>query len=121
MSDQARPSRRPAFTLAELLVVMAIIALLATITVVAVGAIAKDARIASAKNTIVASLGNARAIAMKDNEVVMVAFRAVPKGGEAVDVGGFQFRVLGADSRRIHLLELHQLDEPESSRVAADG
>ncbi|MCP3904523.1 MAG: type II secretion system protein [Planctomycetes bacterium] len=69
-----RWSRR-AFTLAELLVVMAIIGILATVTVVAVGRITDDARISSAINTVTAGLDNARAFAIKRNRVVMAVFR----------------------------------------------
>jgi prepilin-type N-terminal cleavage/methylation domain-containing protein len=64
-----------AFTLAELLVAMAIIALLATITVVAVGGIANDARLATGKNTVTTVLDNARALAIRRNRVVLVVFR----------------------------------------------
>jgi prepilin-type N-terminal cleavage/methylation domain-containing protein len=67
-------ARSAGFTLAELLVVMAIIGIVAVVTVIAVGRIARDARLASATNTVTASLGNARAIAMKTNEPVMVVF-----------------------------------------------
>ncbi|MHC5113918.1 MAG: pilus assembly FimT family protein [Planctomycetota bacterium] len=70
----ARGGRR-AFTLAELLVVMAIIGILATVTVVAVGKITDDARISSAINTVTAGLDNARALAIKRNRVVMAVFR----------------------------------------------
>jgi prepilin-type N-terminal cleavage/methylation domain-containing protein len=70
------------FTLAELLVVMAIIAILATVTVVAMRAISADARLSSGVNAVVAALDNARALAMKNNQIVMVAFRPRQQGNE---------------------------------------
>jgi len=41
--------------------------------------------------------------------VVMSAFGHLPKRHEATELGGFRFRVLNADSRRIHLLRLTPL------------
>ncbi|MFO0873725.1 MAG: prepilin-type N-terminal cleavage/methylation domain-containing protein [Phycisphaerales bacterium] len=64
-----------AFTLIELLVVMGILLLLSVLTTVAVGGIARDARLAAAQNTVVTVLGNARAIAIQDNKMVLVTFR----------------------------------------------
>lgn len=64
------------FTLTELLVVMGIIAVLGAITVIAIRAISKDAKLASATNAVKASLDNARGLAIKNNKVVLVAFRA---------------------------------------------
>lgn len=64
------------FTLTELLVAIGIIAVLTTLTVFSVKGISKSARLSSATNTIVAVLGNARALAMKNNRPVLVAFRA---------------------------------------------
>ncbi len=64
-----------AFTLAELLVVMAIVAILATISVISIGSIAKEARVSSAKNAVVAALEQARGYAMRHNTLVMVTFR----------------------------------------------
>ncbi len=69
-----RPSRH-AFTLTELLVVMGLIGLLSVLTLVSVRAIAKDARLSSAVNTVMAGLDNARALAMKKNTNVLVIFR----------------------------------------------
>ncbi len=66
--------RRCAFTLTELLVVMGVIAVLATLTLVSVRAITDNARLSSATNTVMAALDNARALAMKKNKPVMVAF-----------------------------------------------
>ncbi|MCH8344491.1 MAG: prepilin-type N-terminal cleavage/methylation domain-containing protein [Planctomycetes bacterium] len=67
--------RRCAFTLTELLVVMGVIAVLATLTLVSVRAITDSARLSSATNTVMAALDNARALAMKKNKLVLVAFR----------------------------------------------
>ncbi|MCZ6734836.1 MAG: prepilin-type N-terminal cleavage/methylation domain-containing protein [Planctomycetota bacterium] len=67
--------RRCAFTLVELLVVMGVIAVLATVTLVSVRAITDNARLSSATNTVMAALDNARALAMKKNKLVLVAFR----------------------------------------------
>ncbi len=69
-------SDQRAFTLIELLVSMAIIAIIAAVTVIGVRTVAEDAKISSAKNTIAAVLDNARGLAMKENTVVMVVFRA---------------------------------------------
>lgn len=68
--------RRRAFTLAELLVVMAIVAVIATITVIAVGDIARGARVSSGRNALTAALETARSYAMKHNTVTLVTFRA---------------------------------------------
>ena len=62
------------FTLTELLIVMGVIAILSTLTMVSVRALAKDARLSSATNTVMAALDNARALAMKRNKPVLVAF-----------------------------------------------
>lgn len=76
---QSRPMRRlAAFTLLELLVVMGILLILAVLTTISVGKITRDAKLANATNTIVASLGTARAIAVRDNTFVMVTFRIAP-------------------------------------------
>jgi len=64
-----------AFTLLELLVVMGILLVLATLTGISVTKVTRDAKLASATNTLVAALGNARAIAIRDNTYVMVTFR----------------------------------------------
>ncbi len=75
-----------AFTLTELLIVMGVIAALSVLTLVSVRAIARDARMASATNTVVASLDNARALAMKNNNIVLVVFRARLDGDDGVVV-----------------------------------
>ena len=64
-----------AFTLLELLVVMGILLVLAVLTAISVGKVTRDAKLANATNTVVASLGTARAIAIRDNAYVMVTFR----------------------------------------------
>lgn len=65
---------RAAFTLTELLVVMGIIAVLGGITALGFRAIAKDAKLASGKNAVMAVLDNARGLAMKNNRPTMVMF-----------------------------------------------
>ena len=78
---QARANLRPrraAFTLLELLVVMGILLVLAVLTAFSVGKVTSDAKLANATNTLVAMLGNARAIAVRDNAYVMVTFRVAP-------------------------------------------
>jgi prepilin-type N-terminal cleavage/methylation domain-containing protein len=69
----ARPPR--GFTLLELLVVMGILLVLSVLTAVSVGALSRDARISAATNQVVAALGTARGIAIRDNAYVLVAFR----------------------------------------------
>lgn len=75
MNRTIPPRVRRAFTLIELLAVMGILVLLAVLTVAGVGRISKDARISTAVNRITAALGNARAIAIKDNAFVLVVFK----------------------------------------------
>lgn len=62
------------FTLAELLVVMGIVALLATITAIGVEKVASGSRLSGATSTVMAALGEARAIAIKENKPTCVAF-----------------------------------------------
>jgi prepilin-type N-terminal cleavage/methylation domain-containing protein len=71
------------FTLAELLVVMGIIAVLGALTVLSYRGIAKDAKLASGRNTVAAVLDNARGLAMKNNRLVLVAFRPRLEGYNA--------------------------------------
>ncbi len=74
-----RASRAPsAFTLLELLVVMGILLILATLTTISVGKVTRDAKLANATNVLVAALGHARAVAIRDNAFVMVTFRIAP-------------------------------------------
>jgi prepilin-type N-terminal cleavage/methylation domain-containing protein len=76
MSARTGPSRcRLAFTLTELLVVIAVISVLSVLTLVSIKAITSDARIASGSNAVSAALENARSLALKDNAVVLVVFR----------------------------------------------
>jgi prepilin-type N-terminal cleavage/methylation domain-containing protein len=69
---------RRAFTLLELLVVMGILLILATLTAISVGKVTRDAKLANATNTLIAALGNARAVAIRDNAYVLVTFRMAP-------------------------------------------
>ncbi len=77
-----------AFTLLELLIVMGVIAALSVLTLVSVGQIVNDARLSSATNTVVATLDNARAAALRRNAVVVVVFRPRFEGQaeQAVDL-----------------------------------
>ncbi|MGA0172681.1 MAG: pilus assembly FimT family protein [Phycisphaerales bacterium] len=75
MSGVAPSRLRRAFTLIELRGVMGILVLLAVLTVAGVGRISKDARLSTAVNRITAALGNARAIAIKENAFVLVVFK----------------------------------------------
>lgn len=75
MRTRRPTTRRPAFTLTELIVVMGIITVLATLTLVSVKVISGDARLASATNMVTAALDNARALAMRRNTIVLVVFR----------------------------------------------
>ena len=43
--------------------------------------------------------------------LVANAFGRLPKRGEAVEIGGFRFRVLRADSRRLHTLNVTRLPQ----------
>jgi prepilin-type N-terminal cleavage/methylation domain-containing protein len=81
---QSLHAPRGGFTLAELLVVIAIIAILSTVTLFAVGRMAREARLSSATNTLVATLDNARTLAIRDNKPVLVVFRPrlAPDGRE---------------------------------------
>jgi prepilin-type N-terminal cleavage/methylation domain-containing protein len=85
----SRPMRRPSrgFTLAELLIVMGVIGVLSTLTLVSIRAITRDARLSSATNTVMAALDNARALAMKRNQPVLVAFYPRVEGRQSrVDI-----------------------------------
>ena len=63
------------FTLVELVVVIIIIALIAGFSAMAYSKIAKNMRLSTAKNTIIAALDNARAYAIKNNRYVITVFR----------------------------------------------
>ena len=77
---------RAAFTLTELLVAIGIIAVLSALTAVSIRGVAKDARMASSRNTVTAALDNARALAMKNNKLMMVVFRPKWDGPKKVYV-----------------------------------
>ncbi len=68
-------SPRRGFTLIELLIVMGVIGVLSVLTLVSITAITADARLSSATNTVTAALANARALAMKNNAIVLIVFR----------------------------------------------
>jgi type II secretory pathway pseudopilin PulG len=73
-----RAVRSRAFTLLELLAVIGMLLALTTMTVVGVSSVTRDANVASAVNTVVAVLGEARAVALRDNAYVAVTFRVAP-------------------------------------------
>lgn len=56
--------------------------------------------------------------------LVLNGFGRVPERGETISIGDFEFRVLRADSQRIHLLELRLLsgiDEAQNSMAKANS
>jgi prepilin-type N-terminal cleavage/methylation domain-containing protein len=68
---------RPGFTLLELLIVIAIITVLSVVTVISVGSIARDVNLSTGINRVTATLGSARAEAIRSNTPVLVSFRMV--------------------------------------------
>jgi len=46
--------------------------------------------------------------------LVLQAFGRLPKRGEAADIGSLRFRVVRADSRRLHTLQVESLVPPEA-------
>ena len=53
--------------------------------------------------------------------LVVNAFGHLPKRGESVEVGGFRFTVMRADSRRVHLLSIERLErEPQPAADPED-
>ena len=42
--------------------------------------------------------------------VVMANLGHMPKPGESIDINGFQFKILAADNRRIHLIQVTRVD-----------
>ena len=74
MSKQLFHARRCGFTLVELIVVIAVMTILASISGLAFRRIAADLRMASAESLLLASLDNARALAIKKNRYVMAVF-----------------------------------------------
>lgn len=63
-----------AFTLMELLVTMTIIVIIAVLTIVSIRSVFLEARLSSGLSAVSASLGQARALAMKSGRPVLVAF-----------------------------------------------
>jgi len=51
--------------------------------------------------------------------LVLKAFGRLPKRGEATTLGGLRFRVLRADSRRLHTLQVERIAPPEPGDDAA--
>jgi hemolysin (HlyC) family protein len=51
--------------------------------------------------------------------LVLKAFGRLPKRGEATTLEGFRFRVLRADSRRLHTLQVERVAPPPSDGAAA--
>ncbi|HRP61689.1 MAG TPA: hypothetical protein PK400_00150 [Phycisphaerales bacterium] len=72
------------FTLTELLVAIGVIAVVGAITVISVRGVARSTKLASAQNTVIAALDNARAIAIRDNKLTLVAFRARKEANKQV-------------------------------------
>ena len=107
-----RPSstnRNGAFTLLELLVVIAVIVIVTTLTLVAYRNVASDMRMSAAVQDVSASLEQARSRAIRDGRTTIVAFRPrVNSGGQhyiETVVGqssdeSFQWRPNAASSQR---------------------
>ncbi len=90
--NRTHPTSR-AFTLVELLAVMGIIAILGVVITTSAQRISKDAKLAGATNQVLAALGEARAIAIRDRATVLVAFtvrratyRQTTTGPELIDL-----------------------------------
>ena len=69
------PRENRAFTLVELLAVMGIIAILGVVITTSAQRLSKDAKIAGATNQVLAAIGMARSIAIRDRATVLVGFR----------------------------------------------
>ena len=69
-----KSSKRSAFTLVELVVVIIIMTMLAGLSAIAYRSIAIDMKMSAAINTISSALDNARALAIKKNRYIMTAF-----------------------------------------------
>lgn len=67
-------SKRSAFTLVELVVVIIIMTMLAGLSAIAYRSIAADMKMSAAMNTVSSALDNARALAIKKNRYIMSAF-----------------------------------------------
>jgi magnesium and cobalt transporter len=50
--------------------------------------------------------------------LVVHAFGRLPKRGDTVTIGEYRFRVVRADSRRIHTLQVEKLAPPQASAPA---
>jgi len=74
MTSKPKPQQF-GFTLIELIVVIIIIAIIAGFSAMSYSKIAKDMRMSSAQNTVIASLDNARALAIRNNRYVITTFR----------------------------------------------
>jgi magnesium and cobalt transporter len=48
--------------------------------------------------------------------LVVHAFGRLPKRGDAVTIGEFRFRVVRADSRRVHTLQVEKLAPPAAAQ-----
>jgi len=72
--SRARSRARRAFTLVELLVVIAVTVLVIAVSVPAIGRLIESANFSAAVNTVSATLGNARAQAMRTQRYTAVAF-----------------------------------------------
>lgn len=86
VSSVSRATRRGGFTLIELLAVVVIISLLATLTLTAYRALAKDARISLATNTLRVALQSARASAIELNKRTMLVFRPLVTGVDSQQI-----------------------------------
>jgi len=51
--------------------------------------------------------------------LLLKSFGRLPKRGEATTLGGFRFRVLRVDSRRLYTLQVERLAPPPGSEEAA--
>jgi len=51
--------------------------------------------------------------------LVVRAFGRLPKRGESATLGGFRFRVIRADSRRVHTLQVERAEPPASDAAAS--
>lgn len=124
----ALSQRERGFTLIELLVTMGIVAIIATITIVGLRAVTEGSKIASARNTITATLDNARGLAMEENTIVMVAFRAKLIGDDKQVVEAVTARFAGDTyvnnagvlvDRFVPIPEVAARELPEGVKVAA--
>jgi prepilin-type N-terminal cleavage/methylation domain-containing protein len=65
------------FTLIELLVVIGILGLLGVLTIISVQRLSRSSRVSSSVNTVTNFLQSARAYAIRENKLVVVAFRPI--------------------------------------------